>query len=224
MDYPLDYTSSDDSWSLPKKDNIHFSDEYYEYDSSGDYSEESSNSEGSTSTGSELPASAAQHKRKKPSSSKAKQVKPLTKAHKKKYKCPICFKLYPSKSYLKQHIGFHNNVKPFKCRECGSQFTTRSNCKQHRKRVHKKDASAKKQATSGSKKPLNEEKSQSTVLHLPLVLPLKHVKDSLSHTALDQTLNETPPKTYEEDTCLYCNLRFAHQEDFLFHKKNIHTS
>ena len=57
----------------------------------------------------------------------------MSSKEKNKYKCTYCEKTFKYKSEEERHILVHTGEKPYKCYECGSDFTKKSNLNAHLK-------------------------------------------------------------------------------------------
>ena len=47
------------------------------------------------------------------------------------FKCEVCFKVFKSKVYLKQHMFIHNGIRPYLCSVCSKAFRQRNHLKLH---------------------------------------------------------------------------------------------
>ena len=54
------------------------------------------------------------------------------------YSCRYCEKRLIRKGHWEEHERIHTGEKPFKCTECSSSFSKKTNMKMHFKRVHEK--------------------------------------------------------------------------------------
>lgn len=54
----------------------------------------------------------------------------------KPYECPVCQKMYVSKTILEEHMNTHTGVRPFKCPECPKDFASKCTLQTHMK-IHK---------------------------------------------------------------------------------------
>ncbi|KAJ3003187.1 UNVERIFIED_CONTAM: hypothetical protein HDU68_005809, partial [Siphonaria sp. JEL0065] len=63
---------------------------------------------------------------------------PSTTPYKKRNVCPFegCTKSFAKPNLLKTHINIHNQVKPFKCTVCPSEFARKHDLLRHFRHVH----------------------------------------------------------------------------------------
>ena len=50
---------------------------------------------------------------------------------KKKYNCTVCDQRFKYKSEQERHFLVHSGEKPFKCHDCGTEFSKKSNLNAH---------------------------------------------------------------------------------------------
>jgi hypothetical protein len=58
------------------------------------------------------------------------------------YQCAACADKFPTKESLQEHFRQHNDVKPFKCGQCGLGFVHRADRKRHESSQHRLDKRA----------------------------------------------------------------------------------
>ena len=57
----------------------------------------------------------------------------------KRYKCPICPRVFERQYSVQRHIALHKGDKKYKCDECNARYSLRFNLNRHKRRVHNND-------------------------------------------------------------------------------------
>ncbi|KAK7096666.1 uncharacterized protein [Littorina saxatilis] len=53
-----------------------------------------------------------------------------------RYACPKCYRCFPFRGMLTQHMATHNVKRPNRCTQCGASFTTKVNLREHMDAAH----------------------------------------------------------------------------------------